>query len=54
MVKQKSERWSKQINGYSKQITDHELVIEEEKERITALVEFWDGVKVNNPVAQLQ
>ena len=51
MVKNKSERWHKQIGQYSKQITDHEVVVEESKERLTALVEFWDGVKTNGSIA---
>ena len=53
MVKAKSERWKTCIAQYGRQITDAEVVIEEERERVSALVDFWEGVKVNNPVAQL-
>lgn len=44
IVKQKTERWQRQIAGFGKQITDGEVVIEEEKERLQALVDFWEGV----------
>ena len=54
IVKQKTERWQKQIHLYSKQITDGDAMIEEEKERLQALVDFWEGVRNNNPIAQLQ
>ena len=54
VVKAKSERWKTLVGQYGKQITDSEVVVEEDKERITALVDFWEGVKVSNPIAQLQ
>ena len=54
IVKQKTERWQKQIHLYNKQITDGDAMIEEEKERLQALVDFWEGVRNNNPIAQLQ
>ena len=54
VVKAKSERWKAQVGSFGRQITDQEAVIEEERERLTALVEFWEGVKVNNPIVQLQ
>ena len=54
VVKAKTERWMKHLSSFGKQLTDSDLVIEEEKERITALVEFWEGVKVSNPIEQLK
>lgn len=54
VVKGKSERWQKSISVFGKQITDAEVVLDEEKGRLTALVEFWEGIKTNNPVSQLQ
>ena len=54
IVKQKTERWQRQIAGFGKQITDSEVVIDEEKERLQALVDFWEGVQHSNPVVQLQ
>ena len=53
IAKSKSERWHKQIGQFNKHITDSEVVVEEEKERVTALVEFWEGVKTNGSIAQL-
>lgn len=53
VAKAKSERWQKMITSYGKQITDAEVVVEEQKERVSSLVEFWEGVKVNNPVTHL-
>lgn len=54
VVKAKSERWKTLIAQYGRQITDAEVVLDEERERVTALVDFWEGVKVNNPIVQLQ
>lgn len=54
VVKAKTERWLKQLSQFGKQLTDSDLVIEEERERITALVEFWEGVKEKNPTEQLK
>ena len=54
VVKAKSERWKTIVGQFGKQITDSEIVLEEERERITALVDFWEGVKVSNPISQLQ
>lgn len=54
VVKAKSERWKNLIASYGKQITDAEAVVDDERERLTALVEFWEGVKVSNPIVQLQ
>ena len=54
VVKAKSERWKAQVGAFGRQITDQEAVIEEERDRLAALVEFWEGIKVNNPIVQLQ
>ena len=52
MVKAKTEKWKLLINAFQKQVTQMEEV-DQSKDQLQSLVEFWEGVKVNNPVAQL-
>lgn len=50
VAKAKTEKWKQMISVFVKQITNGEEVVEKEKEKLSSNVEFWEGVKVNNPV----
>ncbi len=52
LVKAKTERWKLQINKFQKQIPNE--AVDKLKEELTSVVEFWEGIKVNNPAQQLQ
>ena len=52
LVKAKTERWKLQINRFQKQIGNES--VDKIKEELTSVVEFWEGIKVNNPAQQLQ
>jgi uncharacterized radical SAM superfamily protein len=47
LVKAKTERWKLQINRFQKQIGNES--VDKIKEELTSVVEFWEGIKVNNP-----
>jgi uncharacterized radical SAM superfamily protein len=47
LVKAKTERWKLQINKFQKQIPNE--TVDKLKEELTSVVEFWEGIKVNNP-----
>ncbi len=49
IVKAKTERWRLQINRFQKQVSNGNDTVEKLKEGITQVVEFWEGIKVNNP-----
>jgi hypothetical protein len=53
VVKAKSERWKLLINGFQRQITNAEDVIEQQKEQVQTVADFWEGVKVRKPTEQL-
>ena len=53
VVKAKTERWKLAINRFQKQATNGNEVVEKSKEQLTQIVEFWEGVKLNNPQVQL-
>jgi hypothetical protein len=53
VVKAKLERWKLQINRFQKQVTNGNEQVEKAKEQLVLLVEFWEGIKVNNPLVQL-
>ena len=47
LVKAKTERWKLQINRFQKQIGNES--VEKMKDELISVVEFWEGIKVNNP-----
>jgi len=49
IVKAKAERWKLQINRYQKIATNGGEVVEKLKEELTSVVDFWEGIKLNNP-----
>ena len=54
VAKAKSEKLKTMLGQFSKQITNGEAVVDKERERLQQLIDFWEGVKVNNPVSHLQ
>lgn len=51
IVKAKTERWKLQINRFQKTFgTDN---VEKIKEELVAVVDFWEGIKMNGPAQQL-
>lgn len=48
-MKAKTERWKLQINRYQKIATNGNEVVDKLKEELTAVVDFWEGIKINNP-----
>lgn len=47
LVKAKTERWKLHINKFQKMIPNES--VEKLKEELISVVEFWEGIKVNNP-----
>ena len=54
IVKAKTERWRLQINRFQKVATNGNEAVEKLKEELTSVVDFWEGIKLNNPASQLQ
>ena len=54
IVKAKTERWKLAINRFQKQVTNGNEVVEKAKDQLVQLVDFWEGVKLNNPLVQVQ
>jgi len=52
VAKAKTERWKLLINTFQKQITNMDE-IDHTKDQLQGLVDFWEGIKLNSPVAQL-
>jgi len=50
VAKAKTERWKLLINAFQKQVTNADE-IDQAKDQLQGLVDFWEGIKVNNPVA---
>lgn len=53
VVRAKTERWATMLAQFTKQVTDGEKLVEKEQKRLKEQLEFWDGVKVNSPLVQL-
>ena len=49
IVKAKAERWKLQINKYQKVATNGTETVERLKEELVSVVDFWEGIKLNNP-----
>lgn len=53
MVRAKTERWYNLLMPFNKNATDGEVVVEKAQKKLKEQLEFWDGLKVNNPIVQL-
>lgn len=53
VVKAKTDRWKLQINRFQKQATRGDEAVEKLKVALSEMVEFWEGVKVSNPMMHL-
>lgn len=53
MVRAKTERWYTLLGPFNKSATDGEKYVEAAQKKLKEQLEFWDGLKVNNPIAHL-
>jgi hypothetical protein len=53
VVRAKTERWYNLLMPFNKNATDGEVVVEKAQKKLKEQLEFWDGLKVNNPIVQL-
>jgi hypothetical protein len=51
VVRAKTDRWKVLVGTFQKYATNGEQVVEKEQRILSEQVEFWDGLKVNNPTA---
>lgn len=49
LVKAKTERWKLQINRFQKIATNGTETVERLKDELVQVVDFWEGIKLNNP-----
>ena len=52
VIKAKTERWKLLINSFQKQVTNIDD-LDQSKEQLQGLVDFWESIKMGSPVAQL-
>ena len=52
VIKAKTERWKLLINAFQKQVTNIDD-LDQSKDQLQGLVEFWESIKTSSPVAQL-
>lgn len=53
VVRAKTERWTSMLTPFIKSSTGGEEMVEKAQKRLKEQLEFWDGLKVNNPVSHL-
>jgi len=53
IAKAKSQRWKDLLNNMTNQVTNGAEVVEKGQAELATIVDFWEGVKTNNPVGHL-
>lgn len=53
VVRAKTDRWTSLLMQLNRQTTEGEKAVEAAQKKIKDQLEFWDGLKVNNPITHL-
>lgn len=53
VARAKSQRWKDLLGNMTSQVTNGAEIVEKGQNELATIVDFWEGVKTNNPVAHL-